>query len=340
MWILPLTNTMWDFAVRFSFGQPTQCRDAEEGMNVETAPLLAGTEGANNRPILRGFDGAWQEGNHDGAMDIDDNHAPHAAPQAASHASATAFADTHLHHIATQSLAALTATITHSPLFQSLDNMKHTQKRRSSKKGLSQPDSNVHPSGHDVGQADNAPSTGSGPHTAPDAQHMEHTLMETVLSPVGGKLQHLKATTLDSLLPYNPRLRSNSYAQVLKIRLLPVGEYIVRLLARSAAENRGTHELKLCRHIATEYWPLPITDTTHLRIQEMYRNTLFRRTPRVPQETQCDLSAGEEGSLQAQECDNTTTQIQPEPVPSKTSDSQHDAQLDPETMELTRNKDG
>lgn len=42
--------------------------------------------------------------------------------------------------------------------------------------------------------------------------------------------------------------------------------------------------IRSSRHIADKYWPLPVTETTHIRVQEMYRNALFREVVRRTRE--------------------------------------------------------
>ncbi|CAO2649759.1 Nn.00g010510.m01.CDS01 [Neocucurbitaria sp. VM-36] len=249
-----LAKAMWDFAVRFSFGQPAHDGN-EETTGVETAPLLLREEGAPDMPVLRGFDGAWKAGNNDRTTHIHAHDIIPTAPQASSH-----------------------------------------------------------------------------------GQQAEQALMEAILAPVHEKLQFLKATTPESLPPYNSRLRVKSHVQVLKMRLLPVGEHIVRLLAQTLKEKRGTLELSMCRHIATEYWPLPVTEITHLRVQEMYRNTLFRRAAQALQETIPDPVA-RGGSLHNRESGNMSVPRQLEVASDKTSDPQHDTQHNIEATESNREPD-
>jgi hypothetical protein len=97
-----------------------------------------------------------------------------------------------------------------------------------------------------------------------------------ILAPILGDLQKLKALTPESLPPYNPNFNVKSHAQVLKERLLPIGKFIADYLDGVAEAKRGDLELRICRYIADEYWPLPVDDFTHLRIQEKYRNALFK----------------------------------------------------------------
>lgn len=105
----------------------------------------------------------------------------------------------------------------------------------------------------------------------------ETTQMAAILAPVLRNLQGIKRLTPENLPPQSKHIRTLSYLQILKRRLLPVGECIVAALTPLSWQQRGALELKLCRHIATEYWPLPISTYTHLRIMEMYRNALMKK---------------------------------------------------------------
>jgi len=99
------------------------------------------------------------------------------------------------------------------------------------------------------------------------------------LAPVHPLLLKLKKTTPESLPPYNPRMRSKTHAQVLQGRLSPIGDFIVgEILAREPEHVRGQLELSVCRHIAAAYWPLPVTESTHLHIMAVYRNAQFKAT--------------------------------------------------------------
>lgn len=97
-----------------------------------------------------------------------------------------------------------------------------------------------------------------------------------ILAPILRDLQKLKALTPESLPPYNPNFNVKSHAQVLKERLLPIGKFIADYLDEVPEAKRGNSELRICRYIADEYWPLPVDDFTYLKIQEKYRNTLFK----------------------------------------------------------------
>ncbi|EUC39536.1 hypothetical protein COCMIDRAFT_111295 [Bipolaris oryzae ATCC 44560] len=104
----------------------------------------------------------------------------------------------------------------------------------------------------------------------------ERQSLRAILSPVYEDLEKLKTLTPESLPPYSPHVRAKSHAQILKHKLLPIGRFIVTYLDRVPEQGRGALELQLCRLIAMEYWPLPIEDFTHLKVQEIYRNALFK----------------------------------------------------------------
>jgi hypothetical protein len=118
-------------------------------------------------------------------------------------------------------------------------------------------------------------------HASHEPTHTESVHIDHVLAQCHDHLKKLKVTTLESLPPYNPRIRSKPHPQLLKERLLPVGQFIVGYLERTPEQGRGRLELLLCRRIAAEYWPLPADDATHLRIHEMYRNALYNMVSRV-----------------------------------------------------------
>ncbi|KAF1831382.1 hypothetical protein BDW02DRAFT_473704, partial [Decorospora gaudefroyi] len=105
--------------------------------------------------------------------------------------------------------------------------------------------------------------------------HTDSAQPDLLFSSLRNELEKLKSCTPESLPPYNARLRTKSHAQVLKHRLLPIGRFIVEYLDQTPEESRGRLELEFCRYIATQYWPLPVNQFTHIKIHEMYRNALF-----------------------------------------------------------------
>lgn len=113
-----------------------------------------------------------------------------------------------------------------------------------------------------------------------DTSNTKRLSLNAILSPVQKDLQRLRTLTPESLPPYNARLRTKSHAQILKHKLLPIGQAIIAHLDLVPQQDQGALELQLCCFIATNYWPLPVDESTHLRIQEMYRNTLFKHDQR------------------------------------------------------------
>jgi hypothetical protein len=103
-----------------------------------------------------------------------------------------------------------------------------------------------------------------------------HASPSHILAPILRDLQKLKALTPESLPPYNPNSNVKSHAQVLKEKLLPIGKFIADYLEEVPEAKRGNSELRICRYIADEYWPLPVDDFAYLKIQEKYRNALFK----------------------------------------------------------------
>ncbi|KAH7406372.1 hypothetical protein DE146DRAFT_389468 [Phaeosphaeria sp. MPI-PUGE-AT-0046c] len=99
--------------------------------------------------------------------------------------------------------------------------------------------------------------------------------MAAMVAPVHNELLRLKELTPDSMPKYHADLKMMSYAHILKTRLA----IIERLdLGKDLSDGLdGRMELELCRYIATQYWPLPVTPTTHLDIHRIYRNSLFRK---------------------------------------------------------------
>ncbi|KAF1846177.1 uncharacterized protein K460DRAFT_406399 [Cucurbitaria berberidis CBS 394.84] len=298
----------------------------EAAAEVDPTPPFAVEESANEEAsdadepsILRKFNGVWEVGNHDASS---------VQPAASAHDPPLSFAGTDLPPIDSLSLVAIYA-------LQSLE-LNTSKERGPLRKSPPQ-------SAPELESPTNKLDTDSEMQTdARDGEHSQATpplitlsraeqaQMETYLTPVHAKLCSLKATTPESLPPYNPRLRTNSHAQVIKSRLLPVGEFIVRLLAQAPEEKRGMLELKLCRHIAVEYWPLPVTDMTHLRIQEMYRNAMFRKAAQA---------TGEKGSPHSLEPGSGSAQHQPNPRPGGVADPQQDAHPVTEAIEGTREMD-
>lgn len=113
-------------------------------------------------------------------------------------------------------------------------------------------------------------------------------LMLPLLEPVRENLVKLKALTPESLPPYNPRLRTQPHAQILKRKLIPIGGFIVNHINQVAEDKRGALELQLCRYIASNYWPLLTDEYTHLRIHEMYRNALYMSSQQPPKSQPSD----------------------------------------------------
>ncbi|KAI4646755.1 hypothetical protein J4E93_004978 [Alternaria ventricosa] len=117
---------------------------------------------------------------------------------------------------------------------------------------------------------------------ASEIQYDDKSLIIEILSPVLDDLKELKALTPESLQDYNQTLNNETHAQVLKQKLLPIGQLIVDCLQTVPLDRRGALERAICHHIADNYWPLPANFFTHLKIQEKYRNALFRLAQRAP----------------------------------------------------------
>ncbi|KAL1596521.1 hypothetical protein SLS60_009168 [Paraconiothyrium brasiliense] len=99
---------------------------------------------------------------------------------------------------------------------------------------------------------------------------------EAFLEPVKVQLKKLRLSTASAAPPPNmsTHFRIKSHLQLVRERLEPVGSFIVR-----EAKEDGKLEMRVCHYIAKHHWPLPTPpgEATHLRIHEMYRNTLYKR---------------------------------------------------------------
>ncbi|KAH6882905.1 hypothetical protein BKA58DRAFT_374111 [Alternaria rosae] len=115
-----------------------------------------------------------------------------------------------------------------------------------------------------------------------EVQYDGKSLISEILSPLLDDLKELKALTPESLQDYNQNLNNETHAQVLKQKLLPIGQLIVDCLETVPLNRRGALEVAICHHIADNYWPLPVNFFTHLKIQEKYRNALFKLAQRTP----------------------------------------------------------
>jgi hypothetical protein len=123
--------------------------------------------------------------------------------------------------------------------------------------------------------------------------HEESIHLDHFIATCHEHLERLKTITPESLPPYNPRLQTKTHPQLLKQRLLPIGKFIVNYLPQAPKQDRGKLELLLCRRIAAEYWPLPVDESTAIRIHEMYRNVLFNEaSQKADAEKPLDPGAG------------------------------------------------
>ncbi|KAF1352858.1 hypothetical protein EJ07DRAFT_183351 [Lizonia empirigonia] len=110
---------------------------------------------------------------------------------------------------------------------------------------------------------------------SPDQDNIEKRYdedIERLLAPVSSALKRLRDTKIP---PYNARLNVKSGAQVLRDRLLPIGKHVLQLLPSEKEERRGELEVRICRYIAENYWPMEIVEKDHMGVMEMYRNAVF-----------------------------------------------------------------
>jgi hypothetical protein len=75
--------------------------------------------------------------------------------------------------------------------------------------------------------------------------YSERISMDVILAPVRGELERLYETTPESLPEYSPRMRANSHAQILKMRLSTIAECIQDFLKDVPEDRRGMMEMKL-----------------------------------------------------------------------------------------------
>ncbi|KAF2124369.1 hypothetical protein P153DRAFT_390406 [Dothidotthia symphoricarpi CBS 119687] len=277
---------MWDSVVRFGFGPPGRSVDEEtpdeETTNVK--PVKSPQDGAPDMPLLH-----EQTRSHDCTMANDSYEfasSPPKAPDVSQHSSYSTEIESHIpSHIPEGNMS-----------FRSF--LKKAKDRRKLMR-IELPSDVANPDSDHAGLLANARRV-SFNEAPPEDDHDYITLttsedqtdMAVLLTPIRGKLQKLRETTPDSLPPYNPSVRAKTHAQVLKVRLLPIGEFIVHeLLAKVPAEKRGILELKLCRYIADEYWPLPEGKTTHIHVQAMYRNVMFKEAVLTARQTHLQTDA-------------------------------------------------
>jgi hypothetical protein len=77
-------------------------------------------------------------------------------------------------------------------------------------------------------------------------QPSEEADIGRILEPVQDALARLRTTTVQNMPEYNPRFRTKSHAQVLRARLVAIGEFVTKYLDQSVPESRrGIVELQL-----------------------------------------------------------------------------------------------
>jgi hypothetical protein len=73
----------------------------------------------------------------------------------------------------------------------------------------------------------------------------ERLSLDVIFAPIRCELEKLYETTPESLPAYNPGVKANSHAQVLKMRLSPIAEFIEHFLEDVVEDKRGMIEMKL-----------------------------------------------------------------------------------------------
>ncbi|KAF2644643.1 hypothetical protein P280DRAFT_176288 [Massarina eburnea CBS 473.64] len=77
-----------------------------------------------------------------------------------------------------------------------------------------------------------------------------------ILQPVQAHLEKLKQTTIANMPPQNNYIKSKTHIQLVRERLLRIGDFIVEWLRTVPEPERGFQEIRLCKYIAGNYWPL------------------------------------------------------------------------------------
>ncbi|PVH98808.1 hypothetical protein DM02DRAFT_680898 [Periconia macrospinosa] len=104
---------------------------------------------------------------------------------------------------------------------------------------------------------------------------------KAILRPVQGHLEKLGGP----LPPQGLRIKTKLPMQIMKERLIPIGEHIMSHLKSVPVLKRGRVEIQLCQYIANHFWPdLPNAPNVspHLYIMEIYRNALMKRSLPAP----------------------------------------------------------
>lgn len=94
-----------------------------------------------------------------------------------------------------------------------------------------------------------------------------------ILAPIVRQLERLKETKTESQPPPNPYIKIMSHDERIRKLLLPIGKVILQKIR--GRRDHGMIEMRLCKFIARNYWPFPREEYTHLRIHEIYRNSIF-----------------------------------------------------------------
>lgn len=181
-----------------------------------------------------------------------------------------------------------------------------------------------------------APASNSEPEDADDdvliLTPAETAQMTAILAPVTDNLRRIKKLTPDNLPPPSKYVRSNFHMQILKTKMVPVGECIIDAIEQLPWQQRGALELKLCRHIATEYWPLPISTYSHLRIMEVYRNALWKKALGIGQYARSPTGTASPASSLASERDTAANKENEEEQSSDDDDGLGETSSGPELV--------
>jgi hypothetical protein len=247
--VCSFASRMWDLAVRFGFGLRAPTMNKED-MHVEP-PHLAGHEVFHdhsaadiNTPLRQMSYISSTKSAGRASPKFDDDH-PHGCTSQNQNIGSETISIPHMepHHSGPRSL---TFSMGDRPLKPHFENSEAAtpkiQLNRVSQQcaHVSRPDSMDLPT-PGTSQVD------TGPYDADDGLNFSVLLprspdvdiqMELLLTPVHAQLKKLKGLTLENFPPYNPRVQAHSHAQVLRSRLRPIGECIIKLVAQVPEETR------------------------------------------------------------------------------------------------------
>ncbi|KAF2265480.1 hypothetical protein CC78DRAFT_599067 [Lojkania enalia] len=116
----------------------------------------------------------------------------------------------------------------------------------------------------------------------------QDALCASLLAPIHSQLEQLKQTTWDRMPPSTLVVKAKPYRQLLKERLLPIGEFIIE--TTRGRNDRWECEALLCQYLQRHYWPL---ETSWSDIHTMYRNAICKKQMAAEQASSYDTTQHE-----------------------------------------------